>query len=190
MIPSNAGFIDKNITYPIANLFVDHLHNIGLTPNMVTTITLLLRGISLYYLWNKKFNILVILLYILSWITDALDGSIARKFNMKTKYGGLYDLFVDWITFFSCMIIIYKHYYENNKTIFAYYLLFFAISNLIMSLKLICSKEKQNMKFWEKIIYKMYSLNCKYTTIYKLFDPGFCYLVWISFLAYTLFKYN
>ena len=41
MIPSNAGFIDKNITYPIANLFVDHLHNIGLTPNMVTTITLL-----------------------------------------------------------------------------------------------------------------------------------------------------
>ena len=42
---------------------------------------------SWYYLWNNTNYGLIIVLFTISWITDAMDGAMARKFNMKSKFG-------------------------------------------------------------------------------------------------------
>ena len=36
--PKNAGFIDYNIIYPIASLFITPLYKLSFTPNIITTI--------------------------------------------------------------------------------------------------------------------------------------------------------
>ena len=53
-IPSNAGIVDKYIIYPIANIFVPYAYKIGITPNIITSITLFLRILMLYNLYYRQ----------------------------------------------------------------------------------------------------------------------------------------
>ena len=66
-------------------------------PNFLTSIRILLIPIFLYYLF-ADFNhgkVFALLIFILASITDALDGSIARKHNLITKFGIFFDPLAD-----------------------------------------------------------------------------------------------
>lgn len=71
---------DVYFLYPIANLLVAPLHNLGLVPNHVTLISICCEILSLYYLVQER-NDLASFLFILGYIFDIVDGQMARKYK-------------------------------------------------------------------------------------------------------------
>lgn len=64
-------------------------------PNILTTVRLGLVPLFAYNLVVLKRPLFALMIFILSGATDILDGFIARKFNMITKIGKVYDPLVD-----------------------------------------------------------------------------------------------
>lgn len=95
----------------VFNILVDYFnpifYKIGFTPNILTTFSLLFGLISMYYFYFDK-NILAACLFIINYFFDYADGRFARKYNMATKFGDIYDHVSDWITILLLLIIMYQ----------------------------------------------------------------------------------
>ncbi len=95
--------------------FIDgHLHvyyKLGLTPNMITTIGLLF-GIFTAYQILKGNYLMAAILWIFSYYFDCVDGKLARKYNMITKFGDLYDHICDVIRYTIVLFALIK---SNRK---------------------------------------------------------------------------
>lgn len=63
-------------------------------PNILTTLRLIIVPI-LGYAMNSERYVFAIILFTLGGITDVVDGYIARKFNMITKWGKVFDPLAD-----------------------------------------------------------------------------------------------
>jgi len=74
-------------------------HRIGLTPNMITGIGIVLAFLSAlaYAKWQSHPLILLLatVLLLLSGFCDALDGIVARLFGQATVFGGFLDSVLD-----------------------------------------------------------------------------------------------
>tara|TARA_Y100000590_G_scaffold470626_1_gene667073 strand:- start:3976 stop:4536 length:561 start_codon:yes stop_codon:yes gene_type:complete len=178
----NYGFIDSYYVYPIANLFIDYAYSINITPNMITTFTLILRLIVVYLLVYKIHLEYVPYIYFISWITDAMDGQLARKYNLGSQFGAYYDSFVDILTTFLICWTLYKYYNKKNTILLV---LLICLIFFIISLKKV--KNKKKLKFWEKMIYnKSLSINLNKNKLFhnflNIFDPGICYFTILIFL--------
>ena len=64
-------------------------------PNILTTARLILVPIFAYLVLGVENLPGAAMIFLLSGITDVVDGFIARKFNMITNFGKVYDPFVD-----------------------------------------------------------------------------------------------
>jgi len=75
------------------------LNKLGLTPNHVSILGLILALLSAITYWQWKINpfllILAPLLMLVSGLFDALDGTIARIYGEVTKFGGFFDSLLD-----------------------------------------------------------------------------------------------
>ena len=195
-MPEKFGLINKYFLYPTANMFVPFVYKIGLTPNMVTTITLILRLIVIYLLYYKKNYFLIIILFVISSITDGIDGELARTYDMKSYFGAIYDVSVDVITILLIVLVLFKIYYVKNRNPLFIMLLFVPILFIIQILKTNCFNT--TLKVWEiNLIKKIKIINvkyCNYLTVIKKYDEGFNYLFITLCLIYTLYfhtdKYN
>ena len=193
-IPKNAGFVNKYFAYPVSNLLVPIFYNLGFTPNMITTLTLVLRIIVIYNLYYKKNYLLIIILFIMSSITDGIDGQLARNHNMKSKIGAIYDVFVDQITIVAILIVLFMKHYVKNRNPYYIFISLIPILVLMHILKTKCLKKKE-MKIWEENIFNNADINldknkCKNISLLKLYDEGFNYLIIILALIYTLYFHN
>lgn len=63
---------------------------LGLTPNMLTILSLLLSIVAGVLLWKGLF-VWGIVLIVLTAVTDMLDGATARAGDMRTTFGGILD---------------------------------------------------------------------------------------------------
>lgn len=74
-------------------------HRIGLTPNMISGIGLVLAFLSAftYAEWQKNalYLLLATVLLLLSGFCDALDGIVARLYEKTTVFGGFLDSLLD-----------------------------------------------------------------------------------------------
>jgi archaetidylinositol phosphate synthase len=74
-------------------------HMIGLTPNGITVIGVILAFLSAvaYATWQNRplWLLLAMLLLLLSGFCDALDGVVARLFEKATMFGGFLDSLLD-----------------------------------------------------------------------------------------------
>jgi len=114
--------------YKVINPFVRGLIKIGLTPNAVTTIGLVLnigvavifvlgaektnRGDMSYIGWGGA-------LVLFAGLFDMLDGQVARLGNMSSKFGALYDSVLDryseMIMFLGiCYYLVAHHYFLSS----------------------------------------------------------------------------
>nr|WP_199158688.1 DUF4833 domain-containing protein [Pedobacter sp. ASV2] len=114
--------------YKVINPFVKGLIKIGLTPNAVTTIGLILNiGVAVIFVLGAEKSNRGDLSYI-GWggalvlfagIFDMLDGQVARLGNMSSKFGALYDSVLDryseMIMFLGiCYYLIAHHYFLSS----------------------------------------------------------------------------
>jgi len=75
------------------------------TPNILTAIRFVLIPIFGYYLYTKQYSVAVSL-FLLSGLTDVLDGYIARKFNMVTSWGKLADPIADKLIQITTLVLL------------------------------------------------------------------------------------
>lgn len=71
-------------------------------PNILTIIRFLLIPFIIYFLAIDQY-IVGVILFIISGITDVVDGAIARKFNFITDFGKLMDPLADKLTQISVL---------------------------------------------------------------------------------------
>lgn len=71
-------------------------------PNILTIIRFLLIPFIIYFLAINQY-IVGVILFIISGITDVVDGAMARKFNFITDFGKLMDPLADKLTQISVL---------------------------------------------------------------------------------------
>ena len=77
-------------------------------PNILTTVRLVIIPFFAYFMLNSESFTVPLLLFLLSGVTDIVDGWIARHFDMITDVGSVYDPLVDklmQITSVVCLAI-------------------------------------------------------------------------------------
>jgi len=92
--------------------FIDnHLHwyrALCMTPNMVTTLALISGLYSAYLIWQRQFGKASVM-FGLSYYFDCVDGKLARRYNMTTKYGDVYDHVSDLVKFFAVCLALFHN---------------------------------------------------------------------------------
>lgn len=114
--------------YTVTNPFVKGLIKMGLTPNMVTTIGLILNiGVAVIFIAGAEKSNRGELEYV-GWagalvlfagLFDMLDGQVARLGNMSSKFGALYDSVLDryseMVMFLGiCYYLVSHHYFLSS----------------------------------------------------------------------------
>jgi phosphatidylglycerophosphate synthase len=114
--------------YKVINPLVKLLIRAGLTPNMVTTIGLLLNiGVSIIFIAGaeegKRGDLSYVgwagALILFAGLFDMLDGQVARLGNMSSRFGALYDSVLDryseLILFLGiCYYLVAHHYFFSS----------------------------------------------------------------------------
>lgn len=84
-----------------------------ITPNMITTVGLMMGLISIYFIMKDMYILGFIFFWICYWF-DCLDGYYARKYNMTSEFGDYYDHFRDIVINGLVIIIIYSKIKDEN----------------------------------------------------------------------------
>lgn len=77
-------------------------------PNILTTARLALVPVFAYFMLVKENMSVAALIFVMSGLTDVVDGYIARHYNMITRFGMVYDPFVDKLmqmTAVVCLVV-------------------------------------------------------------------------------------
>jgi CDP-diacylglycerol--glycerol-3-phosphate 3-phosphatidyltransferase len=112
---------------PIASGF----HYVGLTPNKVTLLGLLISLIASYLIFLNEFMLSGILLLIAGWL-DMMDGSIARKYGQSSIQGAFLDSVADRISEAATLIGLFLFYLyqpldHSYELILVFIVLFFSM---------------------------------------------------------------
>lgn len=90
-------------------------------PNILTLVRFGLIGVFIYIFYNPyiQYNIRwAIFVFVLAGLTDILDGYIARKYNMVTKWGKLMDPLADKLMLITVLICLYTKNFVPGIVIF------------------------------------------------------------------------
>ena len=128
--------LDKQLDNPIDNMFrvmceqtVHLFRYFMMTPNFITTLSLISGGLSAYmYSANKL--VPAILLFVTAYYLDCMDGYYARKYDMCTVFGELYDHGSDIL---KHALLLYAMYKKSHKKFFKVLplLLFFTLASFV-----------------------------------------------------------
>jgi len=115
--------IPKNLENPLDDILIDicgatstFYKKSNFTPNGITTLSLIF-GVFAILLLYKDYLLPSIVCYIISYFYDVLDGFYARKYDMCTKFGDVYEHIKDWTINITYIIVIYKKYKHTLSTL-------------------------------------------------------------------------
>lgn len=155
------------------------------TPNMITTYSLITGLLSCYFL-NKKNLLLFSVFYMISYFFDCFDGHFARKYDMITDFGDMYDHIKDMFIFFLIFMITLKNSRKNiNLPIIISIFLFLFLAVFHLS----CQENNCDDKFKNKsngFLYTCQTLcsnkdNIKWS---RYFGSGTFILFYIAIICY------
>tara|TARA_Y100001968_G_scaffold320106_1_gene352618 strand:+ start:1172 stop:1768 length:597 start_codon:yes stop_codon:yes gene_type:complete len=95
---------------PILKLF----HRLNVSPNMITIASIILSFLLLYFFWNAQENPIYFLFVsiglLIRMMLNALDGMMARIYNMQSKFGEILnevgDIVSDTAIYFSLILFV------------------------------------------------------------------------------------
>ena len=112
--------IPKQYENPIDDLLIDlsdkvqpYFYKLGFTPNMITTLSLIICLFSIYLFKQGSYLISGILFFV-AYFFDCLDGHMARTYNMHSKFGDYYDHISDIL---KLILLFYTMYKVNSETL-------------------------------------------------------------------------
>ncbi len=119
------------ILLKLVDKHLDFYKSICLTPNILTTLSLVSGLYAAYMIYNGHF-VIGSILYMLAYYFDCADGKFARKFNMISKFGDYYDHISD---VFKFSLTIYALYVTNSKY-FGYLILIAPLLLLLLCIQM------------------------------------------------------
>lgn len=179
-IPCHYENFFDNIILKYADKCVPFCVKLGITPNMITTLSLFIAVISLYFFVNKYY-LLSALSFLLAYFFDCLDGHYARSTDRCTKFGDYYDHVSDTCKVLFLMIAFYI--VDKNK--FKRILPAFIALDLLMLYHLHC----------QEILYDNYTPNSSFNFTNNMFKfvckenvhSHICYSRWVGCGTFILF---
>jgi len=121
---------------PIDNILIDiseylspYAYYCGLTPNILTTISILFSGYTIYLLLNSNY-LLASFMFLISYYFDCMDGHFARKYKMYSKFGDYYDHIADIFKFVSVLYTLFYINYVKFFTFIPSILFYFVLFNI------------------------------------------------------------
>jgi phosphatidylglycerophosphate synthase len=173
----------------ICRLIDKPLHDIGITPNMITLFGLFTGILSIHYLISKNYLLCFVLLWI-TYLSDCLDGFMARKYNDVTKLGDYLDHFRDQFVVLSLIVILTLH-IENFKYR-ALFVFIIILSAVLMLSQLGCQEKITEYKVHNECLNMLTNLcpgnpkeNIKIT---KWFGCGTFFLILSIFIVAIKYK--
>ena len=97
------SYIHAHIVPPLGRYF----HARGWTPNMVTTLRLLLNILIIYCLLKRVFVAVPVMLVVISQILDDVDGMMARTYDQCSTFGKYFDGSVDSLLFLTIIYFLF-----------------------------------------------------------------------------------
>jgi phosphatidylserine synthase len=95
----------------------EHMHiykKLHFSPNILTTISLSIGLFSAYQILQGNL-IIAAILWMISYYFDCADGKFARKYNMVTKFGDIYDHASDGIKTLAVLYALIKTTIKRGK---------------------------------------------------------------------------
>ena len=105
-IPSELDNPIDVILYNQVDRDLEFYKSLGLTPNGLTTLSLIIGVLGVYNFYYDN-NFLGAMLFFIAYYFDCADGKMARKYKMFTKYGGLYDEISDTIKHICLYVVMF-----------------------------------------------------------------------------------
>tara|TARA_B110000858_G_C17791263_1_gene470025 strand:+ start:1082 stop:1756 length:675 start_codon:yes stop_codon:yes gene_type:complete len=84
---------------------------IKITPNLVSSLTLIFSIICLYFFHINEY-LLSFLFYLIRTILDYSDGALARYQHSHSKFGKYFDLLIDWMFYLSFWVLLIINHIE------------------------------------------------------------------------------
>ena len=147
-IPQNLDNPLDNFINNIVDTQLDLYKKLGLTPNGITTISLILGLFTSYFAYHDKY-IIAAITWLLSYYFDCADGKMARKFKMTSKFGDLYDHSSDTLKHIILFYILYNKLNKETKTL-KYIIIGIIIIIFLFTLAQLGCQEKLTRKLTNK----------------------------------------
>ncbi len=123
--------IDKYI-YRFIDTHLNLYYELGFTPNMITTIAILFGLLASYEIFEERF-FTAMLFFFISYYFDCVDGKLARRYNMVTLFGDLYDHFGDGLKYVAIFTaLLYNNEQKKTSKQWTYLIILFFLSILTM----------------------------------------------------------
>jgi phosphatidylglycerophosphate synthase len=132
-----------NVILDLVEKTNDTFYQWGATPNILTTISLVLSLIAVY-LFYREYRILAALLFFIGYYFDCADGHLARSYKMISKFGDYYDHISDWFKIFVLVIVLYIKY--PKKIRFYKVLVLIAGFSLLLCIHMGCQEQLYSKK--------------------------------------------
>jgi cardiolipin synthase (CMP-forming) len=101
-----AGCRDAKLSDGSNDFCEGDLYKIMNLPNSISMVRILLVPVIIFSILNDR-NGIALLLFLLAGLSDALDGFIARRFNLRTKLGAVLDPVADKLLIVSTVLVFY-----------------------------------------------------------------------------------
>ena len=173
------GHFDQRISEWILET-VETWHELGATPNVLTTLGVITSIAALYSMYVGSFHS-VLLFAVLRWYFDYADGILARKYNQVTTFGDYYDHANDLIfiiVIFVLFIVKCKKYWYIPCSIFS----LFVFLNLVQTGCIEKECDAMDEKMPENTLSTFKRL-CKHPETMKYVDTTVLYVVTLILIA-------
>lgn len=179
----NENFFD-NMIIRTGEYFIDDLHAIGVTPNMITTLSLV-TGLLTALLLSYSNYVVASGMFLISYTLDCMDGTMARKFSMESVFGDYYDHISD----VTKTLIIFAVLYNNDPQKFMYIAPFFIMFAMLTFMHFGCQEKHSEHIMSESLgASKYFCIDKEYISYTKWFGCGTLTLITvIIFMIYKFF---
>ena len=92
---------------------LETFYNLGLTPNMITTLSIFFGILAAYQIMQDRL-LVAAFCWLIAYYFDCVDGKLARKYQMVTSFGDLYDHLGDLLKFIAVLYALF--YSQKEKT--------------------------------------------------------------------------
>lgn len=154
--------------YYIIDSQLDFYYKLGLTPNHLTTISLISGLLSVYFAHNNRF-LEASILWSIAYYYDCADGKLARKFKLTSKFGDSYDHAADLLKHALMFYVLYNKLNLKPPKIKYFIIILLCIISLLAVSHLGCQEIISNNKDSPTLSYAKYFVfmsDCKEQTKY------------------------
>jgi phosphatidylglycerophosphate synthase len=105
----------KTLSEKLLAPLIDFLGKRGVTPNMVTLLGLFINIIGAWFVATGSF-VAGAAIILLASLLDMVDGTLARKLNKKSKFGGFLDSTTDRLSEGAAYLSLLVYYYLRGDS--------------------------------------------------------------------------